>query len=149
RLDRDGDAPATRRRLRVPLHLPPNGRFPPWPAPGPRRSPRPMAQAAEAPFDRRGNLPRAARLPDDPRMSRPGGTARLPCDDPDRGHDVAGRRRIYPGRSRTTLPCPLECRAGSEVVKTDNADGHLALPNAGVGPQGALDAHPGLQPDPH
>ena len=46
---------------------------------------------SEAPFDRREDLRRAPRVPDGPRMSRPGRAAWLSCQDPHRRHDVAGR----------------------------------------------------------
>ena len=47
----------------------------------------------------------ASRVPDDPRMSRPCRAARFSYQDADRRHDTAGRRRVYQGRSRATLPC--------------------------------------------
>src|SRR5262249_24899095 len=43
----------------------------------------------------------------------------------------------------------LERGAGSQVAETDAANGYPALQDPGVGPEGAVDAHPGLQPDPH
>ena len=55
-LDRDGDAQAARRRLRLPLDVTPHGRFSPWKTPGQRRSHCQMAQTDEAPFDRPGDL---------------------------------------------------------------------------------------------
>ena len=52
RLDRDGHAQAARGRLRVPVHVPPEGRLPPRPSAGRGRPRRRVAQAAEAPVDR-------------------------------------------------------------------------------------------------
>ena len=76
------------------------GRLSPWKASGQRRSHRQMAQTDEASFDRPGDLRRASRVPDDPRMSCPSRATRLSYQDPHRRHDVAGRRRVYQGRSR-------------------------------------------------
>ena len=43
----------------------------------------------------------------------------------------------------------LECGARSEVPQGNDGDGHPALLVAGVSSEGNLDAHPGLQSDPH
>jgi hypothetical protein len=42
-----------------------------------------------------------------------------------------------------------ECGAGPQVAETDAADGRAAVQDAGAGPQGVVDAHPGLQPHPY
>src|SRR5947207_15220489 len=113
-MDGDGDAHATRGRLRVPLHVAPDDRLPPRPTPGPRRSHRQMGETEKAPLDRPGDLRRAARVPGGPRMPGPGGTAGLPCDDARRRHDVAGRVRVYPRRSAAALSRAVERRTPPE-----------------------------------
>ena len=66
------------------------------------------------------------------RVEQPGFRVR----DPHRRHDVAGRRRIHQGRSRTTLSGALERRAGSEIAETNAANGRLAMQDTGTGPEG-------------
>src|SRR5262249_12489356 len=63
----------------------------------------------------------------------------------------AQRGRFRPGQIQ---PLSLEAvwlvnRAGSKIVKTDHANGYLAVPDTGAGPQGVVDTYPGLQSDPH
>ena len=41
--------------------------------------------------------------------------------------------------------CPLAQRVGPALYQVHDANGHLALQDTGVGPQGSLDAHPRLQ----
>ena len=103
----------------------------------------------EAPVDRPGGVRRAARVPDGPRVPGPGGAAGVPDAGPRRRHDPAGRRGVHHGRPGPALPGAVERGTRSEVAEADAADGRAAVQDAGVGPEGALDPHPGVQPDPH
>ena len=150
RVDRDGHAQAARGRLRVPVHLAPEGRLPPRQAPGRGRPRRRVAQAAEAPVDRPRGVRRAARVPDRPRVPRPGGASRASG----RGSWSSPRRCWTPsefttGRPRPAVPGAVERGTRPEVAQADAADGRAAVQDAGAGPEGAVGPRPGVQPDPH
>ena len=111
----------------------------------------PVSRAKEAPLHRPPAYEATARFPVDPEECRvrvqPNQSFRIKTYH-HRRH-VVGCGRVYQGRPGATPSGPLERRTGSALPEANNAEGRVAVQDAGTGAQGHLDAHPGLQPDPH
>src|SRR5215831_15593715 len=108
-----------------------------------------MGQANEASFPGPADLRSAARFPDGPGVSRPGGAAGLSGAEPPDCHDVAGRGGVHQGRSRDALSRSLASGVGSAVTQGNHANARAALQDTGTGAERTLDAYSGLQPDPY